>query len=220
MWRAGETKSKPLEHPSTIGGLAFDPKGKRLAVAHYGGATVWERRDRRWKPKKFSWKGSHGAVAFSPDGKYVVSSMQENALHGWRLRDRADMRMSGYPAKAKSFTWIGDAPYLATSGADEAVCWPFDGKNGPMGRGPITCAYGGKQLCTAVTGLVGMSGVVAGFADGAVLIGRLAAEAEDLLIKGSSGSPVSALAMMPDGHLFVGEESGHVLWVKLGAAPS
>ena len=216
IWRAGGAASKAFEHPSTVGGLAFDAKGGRLAVAHYGGATVWERRERRWKASKLVWKGSHGAVAFSPDGRYLVTAMQENALHGWRLRDKADMRMSGYPAKVKSFAWIGDAPFLATSGADEAICWPFDGKDGPMGRGPATCAYGGKQLCTAVAGLVGVSGVFAGFSDGCVLAGRPAVDAEDLVIKGSSGSPVAAIAISPEGWLFIGEESGRVLWVRLG----
>ncbi len=61
-----------------------------------------------------------------------------------------------------------------------------------------------------------MPGVFAGFADGAVLVGRLAPDAEDLLTKGSSGSPVTALAFSPDGWLFVGEESGRALWARLG----
>ncbi len=218
VWRTGANAARTFEHPSTVGGLAFDAKGRRLAVAHYGGATVWERGERRWKAKRLVWKGSHGAVAFSPDGKYVVTSMQENALHGWRLRDKADMRMSGYPAKVKSFTWVGTAPFLATSGADAAVCWPFDGNDGPMGRPPMTCAYGGKQLCTAIAGLVGHNGVFAGFADGCVIAGRLSpdGEMEDLLVKGSSGAPVAALALTPEGWLFVGEDSGRVLWVPLG----
>jgi len=218
VWQMGETTAQVFEHPSTVGGLAFDAKARRLAVAHYGGATVWERGARRWKSSKLVWKGSHNAVAFSPDGKYLVTAMQENALHGWRLRDKADMRMSGYPAKVKSFTWVGDAPYLATSGADEAICWPFDGKDGPMGRAPAACAYGGKQLCTAVTGLVGHNGVFAGFSDGSVLAGRLSTDEtlEDLCVKGSSGTPIVALALTPQGWLFVGDDAGHILWVRLG----
>lgn len=216
VWSEGEAKPRSFEHPSTVGGLAFDGKGRRLAVAHYGGATIWEKGNRRWKPTKLIWKGSHGAVTFSPDGKCVVTSMQENAMHGWRLRDKADMRMSGYPAKVKDFVWMGDAPFLATSGADEAVCWPFDGKDGPMGRAPATCCYGGKQVCTSVTGMLGHDALLAGFADGAVLAGRAAEDAEDFVVKGSSGSPVTALAITPDAWLFVGEESGRVLWVRLG----
>ena len=218
VWRAGYPAAKVFEHPSTVGGLAFDMKAQRLAVAHYGGATVWKRGERRWKPSKLIWKGSHGAVGFSPDGKYLVTAMQENALHGWRLRDKANMSMSGYPAKVKSFSWAGSAPYLATSGADHAICWPFDGKDGPMGRPPETCAYGGKQLCTAVTGLIGYTDVFAGFADGSVLAGRLSGDgtSKDLVAKGSSGTPVSALSITPDGWLFVGEELGRVLWCQLG----
>ncbi len=218
VWRVGDRDAKTFEHPSTVGGLAFDAQARRLAVAHYGGATIWERGDRRWRSSKLIWKGSHGAAAFSPDGKYLVTTMQENALHGWRLRDKANMRMSGYPAKVKSFTWVGDAPFLATSGADEAICWPFDGKDGPMGRAPATCAYGGKQQCTAVTGLVGHNGVLAGFVDGSVLAGRVSVknEMEDFVVKGSSGAPISALAITPQAWLLIGDEAGRVLWVRLG----
>ena len=219
VWREGDKNAKTFDHPSTVAGLAFDAKARRLAVAHYGGATVWERGERRWKSSKLIWKGSHGAASFSPDGKYLITSMQENALHGWRLRDKADMRMSGYPAKVKSFAWVGDAPFLATSGADEAICWPFDGKDGPLGRAPATCAYGGKQICTAVTGIVGHNGVLAGFVDGCVLAGRVSVEndQEDFVVKGSSGAPISALAITPQAWLFVGDEAGRVLWVRLGA---
>ena len=53
----------------------------------------------------------HGAVTFSPDEKYLVTAMQENALHGWRLRDKGNLAMAGYPAKIKSFTWVGDTPH-------------------------------------------------------------------------------------------------------------
>ena len=220
VWRAGYPAAKVFEHPSTVGGLAFDMQAQRLAVAHYGGATVWKRGERRWKSSKLIWKGSHGAVGFSPDGKYLVTAMQENALHGWRLRDKANMRMSGYPAKVKCFTWVGSAPHLATSGADQAVCWPFDGKDGPMGRSPDTCAFGGDQLCTAVTGLVGHNGVFAGFADGRVIAGRLSTDdtVTDLVVKGSSGIPVTALALTHEGWLFVGEAMGRVLWCRLGGA--
>jgi len=37
VWRIGHTASKSFDHPSTVGGLAFDAKVRRLAVAHYGG---------------------------------------------------------------------------------------------------------------------------------------------------------------------------------------
>tara|TARA_Y100000589_G_scaffold172919_1_gene164169 strand:+ start:529 stop:1590 length:1062 start_codon:yes stop_codon:yes gene_type:complete len=222
VWQADRIDSKTFDHPSTVGGLAFDAKGRRLAVAHYGGATIWERTNHRWKSSKLVWKGSHGATIFSPDGKYLVTTMQENAMHGWHLRDKAEMRMAGYPGKVKSFTWVGDAPYLATSGSVEAICWPFDGKHGPMDREPHTCAGVGSQQCTAVTGLVGYNSVFAGFADGSVLAGQISAEndQEDFVVKGSSGVPIATLALTQQGWLFIGDEAGRVLWLRLGGDES
>ena len=38
------------------------------------------------EPEFLEWKGSHLDVTWSPDGRFVVTSMQENALHGWRLQ--------------------------------------------------------------------------------------------------------------------------------------
>ena len=48
-WSAGKTafvrapkgEEKSFEVPSTVGGLAFAPKGMRLALAHYNGVTLW-----------------------------------------------------------------------------------------------------------------------------------------------------------------------------------
>ena len=39
--RTGKGAEKSLEVASSVGGLAFAPKGFRLAIAHYNGATLW-----------------------------------------------------------------------------------------------------------------------------------------------------------------------------------
>ena len=221
VWSKEKTNATVLEHVSTVGGLAFDEKGKRLAVAHYGGVTLWERKERRWKSSKLVWKGFHGAVTFSPDGKYIVTAMQENALHGWRLRDKGDLAMSGYPAKIKSLCWIGDAPHLATSGANEAICWPFDGKDGPLGRAPVCVADGGKQIATCVQALSEENAVFAGFRDGAVLLSQLDESKDAIVLKGSSGAEVTAIAVTASlSHVLIGDEKGHILWSTLWAGGS
>ncbi len=76
-----------LETPSTVGGLAFDRKGGRLpwritAASRSGRAKT------RLEALDPQMAGSHTAVSFSPDDRFVMTRMQENALHGWRLRDR------------------------------------------------------------------------------------------------------------------------------------
>ena len=39
--RSGKAEEKSFDVPSTVGGLAFAPKGLRLAIAHYNGVTLW-----------------------------------------------------------------------------------------------------------------------------------------------------------------------------------
>ena len=57
-------------------------------------------------------------------------------LHGWRLDDRKDMRMSGYASRVRSLGFTADGKWLAASGSTQVVLWPFGGKDGPMGKQP------------------------------------------------------------------------------------
>ena len=127
----GEVKSTSV---GSRCGPRFAPKGYRLALSHYNGASLWFPNSSE-APQVLEWKGSHLDVMWSPDGRFVVTSMQENAMHGWRVSDSKHMRMSGYPAKPRSLSWSPDGNWLATSGAEACVVWPFDGKDGPIGQG-------------------------------------------------------------------------------------
>ena len=221
IWTPERQDPVELEHSSTVGGLAFDVNGKRLAVSHYGGVTVWEQKKHRWRKSKLFWQGSHGSVTFSPDGKFIVTAMQENALHGWRLRGKIDLAMTGYPAKSKSFAWVGDVPYLATSGGYEAICWPFDGPQGPMERPPVCVAQHGENIATSVEAFPYLNAVFAGFQDGAVLVSQLDEDKDVMALRGPTGIEVTAIAVnQAQSHLIVGDAKGQVLWAPLNAERS
>lgn len=125
-----------MECPTTPAALTFDPKGRRVAIALYGGAWLWLPKAKENLVRKLEWKGSHLGVSWSPDGAYVVTTMQEMELHGWRLKDGANMRMAGYPGKIHSISWNAAGTHLATSGAPAAVIWTFEG-GGPMNQSPL-----------------------------------------------------------------------------------
>src|ERR1700682_1840912 len=130
--RSGKSKEKSFEVPSTVGGLAFAPKGMRLAIAHYNGVTLWFP-NMASTAEVLEWAGSHLGVSFSPDNKFLVTAMHEPALHGWRLGDTRHMRMSGYPGRVRSMSWAPGGKALATSGADSVIVWPVGSKGGAMG---------------------------------------------------------------------------------------
>jgi WD40 repeat protein len=187
-----------IDVASTVGGLAFAPKGLRLAIARYNGVTLWFPNVQA-DPEMLEWRGSHRDAIFSPDGRFVISSMQEPTLHGWRLGDRKDMRMSGYAARVRSFGFTADGKWLATSGSNQLILWPFQGKDGPMGKTPRILAPAGSQAeiiaCHPKQGIVAV-----GYADGLVLLVRVEDGAE-ILARKATGAPVTALAWNASGTL-------------------
>jgi WD40 repeat protein len=214
-WSAGKVahvltkkgEDRTYEAPSTVAGLAFAPKGFRVAIAHYNGVTLWFPNAAGAKPETLEWKGSHLSVAFSPDGKFLVTSMQEPTLHGWRLADAKHMRMSGYSARVRSLGWTADGDFLATSGSEQLILWPFDGKDGPMGRQPKLQAPSPARV--SVVACHPRQPVVAvGYADGAVVLVR-SDDGALIRVKAEGVSPVSALGWDSIGQtLAFGTEAG------------
>jgi WD40 repeat protein len=140
--------------------------------------------------------------------------MQENTLHGWRLADGQHMRMAGYPAKTKSMGFTARGRWLATSGADCVVLWPFFG-GGPMGKAPTELAGGDGVLCTMVACHPREEIVAAGFADGLVLIADISS-GRIVPVAAPRGSAISALAWNSAGtRLAFGAESGFAGLVDL-----
>jgi WD40 repeat protein len=214
-WNSGKTvhardekgRVRTLEAASTPQGLVFAPKGYRLAVAQMNGVSLWYPNTEA-KPEFLDWKGSHLDAAWSPDGRFVVTSMQENALHGWKLGDRpGHMRMTGYPAKPRSLSWSHDGLWLASSGADGAIVWPFQG-DGPQGKAPRECGVRHARV-TRVAFHPGALVLAIGYDDGCILLVRLTDGSELLVRPAERGSGISAFAWDKAGkRLAFGAEDG------------
>jgi WD40 repeat protein len=203
--RSGKNEEKSFEVASTVGGLAFAPKGLRLAIAHYNGVTLWFP-NMAANAEFLEWAGSHLGVVFSPDNKFLVTAMHEPALHGWRLADNRHMRMSGYPGRVRSMSWSAGGKALATSGADMVILWPFASKDGPMGKEPAMLAP--LQARVAVVACHPKQDILAcGYSDGTVLMVRLEDGAE-ILVRRNGTPPVAALGWNAKGTLlaFADEE--------------
>ena len=195
-------------HERSVADLAFEPKGRKLACATYGGVVLWFARIETQKPVQLKWAGSHTRVAVSPDGAFVISAMQENQLHGWRLKDGKDMRMGGYPTKIRDMTFLDGGRMMATSGAHGAVVWPFHGSNGPMGKEAAEVGFDETSFVVRTAGMPGGRRLAGGTADGRVWVIDLGAGAHRW-IKAEKGGAISGLAMTADGkRLAWGDEDG------------
>ncbi len=182
---------KEFKEERSVEGLAFATKGLRIAAARYNGVTL------HWvatagAPVDLEWKGAHTGVTFSPDGRFLVTTMQENALHGWKLDgkpgENRHMRMTGYPAKVKSLSWSPKGKWLASSGAPAAIVWPFSSKDGPMGKAPLELGTRANILVTQVAFHPAEEVLAIGFVDGMILGVRIADQKEALLRRPGKGA--------------------------------
>lgn len=193
-------------HEKAVGGVAFMPKGLRLATATTDKAVLhWV--TAKGAPADMPWKGAHTGITTSPDGRFLVTTMQEPALHGWRIDDMKHMRMTGYPSKVKSISWSAKGRFLATSGANAAILWPFLSKDGPMGKAPLELGPR-DRIVTAVACHPSEDVVAIGWDDGLVLAVRFADSAE-VVLRHPDAAPISALGWDGAGvRLAFGAENG------------
>jgi len=199
---------RTFAHERSVADLAFDPKGRRLAAATYGGVALWYARIADQKPAVLKWAGSHIAVAWSPDGKFLMSAMQENQLHGWRVADEKNMRMGGYPGKVKSLAFMSKGQLMATSGANGLVVWPFGGSAGPLGKQAAEVGYDQSALVARVAAMPRGQVAAAGLEDGRVWVTDLTGRTI-IPLKAEKGPPITTLAMTGNGtRVAWGDEDG------------
>lgn len=200
--------ARVFTHEKSVADVAFDPKGRRIAAATYNGAWLWYAKIAEQKPYILKWAGSHVGLAWSADGKFLMSAMQENQLHGWRVADDKNLKMGGYPAKVKSMAFLAKGQLLATSGANGVVVWPFAGATGPMGKQAAEIGFDESAMVVRVAGMPGGQMVAAGLDDGRVWVCNLAAQGITPL-KAEKGAAITALTMTPDGKRVAwGDEDG------------
>lgn len=207
-WVIDETGQETVfETERTIEGLAFAPKGQRIALSTYNGVQLY------WlgasaAPTLLEWKGAHNGVTFSPDNRFIITTMQENALHGWRLADNQHLRMSGYPTKVKSWSWSKRGRWLATSGAAAAIVWPFTTKEGPIGKAPLELGTRATNLVTCVCCHPEEEALAIGYDDGMILFVRFSDGKEVLLRQPGESAITSMCWNQPGLQLLFGSHAG------------
>jgi WD40 repeat protein len=98
------------------------------------------------------------------------------------------------PQRPAPCPWSGDGHWLATSGADAAVIWPFKDKTGPIDKVPLECGARGAKV-TRVAFHPKLPVLAQGYEDGLLLLCRIPDGAE-IVVRDPprGGRAISALA--------------------------
>jgi WD40 repeat protein len=141
-----------------------------------------------------------------------MSNMQDNALHGWRLKElgkpNGELRMAGYPNKIPAMAFSAKGKWLVTAGTEQIICWPFFG-GGPSGRPPLALGVPENSV-SMIAPHPSDDMCAAGYTSGRVIM-ALYEDRLPIEILRAEGNPITTLAWNQKGDkLLVGREDGQL----------
>ncbi|HVS51637.1 MAG TPA: WD40 repeat domain-containing protein [Opitutaceae bacterium] len=197
----------------TLTALAAHPTGGAIAAAYFGGVGLWDADD-FVAQKEYPYANGIHALAWSPDGRWLVSGNQDPSVHLWIPETDTELHMSGYEGKVKFLSFDHTSRWLATSGGRDACIWDCSG-GGPEGREPAMLPHAAPVCAVKFQNAHGLLATAA--QDGVV---QLWSPERRMPLRATVKMPAAAtkLAWSPDDRLLaIGSEKGAVYVLKCEA---
>jgi WD40 repeat protein len=188
-------QSTAVTLPAEASALALHPTLRRLAVGHAGGIALWAEAA---APPPLACDGTPAALAWSPDGHWLVAAFSHGGLRAWSWPPAGDalpLRPAG-AITAHHLAFGAAGRLLAVAGGMQATCWEVS-RDGFADA----AAWGLASSATPVAAIAchpHRALLAAGYANGAVALGQ-PGTADTLFAKPAGGGAVTALAFAPDG---------------------
>ncbi|HZZ59127.1 MAG TPA: WD40 repeat domain-containing protein [Opitutaceae bacterium] len=200
----GTVRHRAPEATKTVSALAWHPSGGALAAAAFGGIRLWDADDFVLQ-KELPYANGINALAWSPDGRWLVSGNQDPSVHLWMPESDVELQMSGYETKVKHLSFDVRSRWLATSGGQDACLWDCSDP-GPEGRAPAMLPH--EAPVGAVAFQHAHSLLATAAADGAVMLWSPERQ-QPLRATIRLPAPAAKLVWSPDDrYLALGTEAG------------
>lgn len=222
-WRNG-TLLKSLDFPGEVSSVSFSPNGQTLAVGgvdepqnQIQNAAIWTFSVGSWKPLlKFPEYLNITAMAYSPDGRWLIGGGTSRNVQVWQASDAASLFTFNHAHQVSRVAVSPDGSTVATATCESTVndlcmeggVWLWDLHTGKL----IQKLKGFPDFVEGVTFSVDGSSLIAASRDGTLRV--YATSDYQSRFEAASADGIDALALSADsGLLATGGSSGEIqLW--------
>jgi WD40 repeat protein/serine/threonine protein kinase len=165
LWEVADASPYRLElkHPDPVMALAVRPDGRALATGSTGRVRLWEIEGGKELDSFQAKQGEIWALAFSPDGRWILTDGREKTARLWDAATHKELRALPHSYRVRSVAFSRDGRTILTgsgtmgSGLGAALLW--DGSADRADPAPLeggeavwAVAFGTDQTCAVASG--------------------------------------------------------------------
>jgi WD40 repeat protein len=191
--------------------VAFNPNGNEFAIAHKNFVKVFNREDNRLKHtfehplSEPNIVESVNSIAYSPDGKTIISASDDKTLRLWDLEgNKPHIIFQGHENSVTSVAFSPDSKMIVSGSQDNTVrLWNFQGNQLQVFRGheESTGSFGNKGGVNSVAFSPDGKTIVSGADDKTLRLWDL--EGNQLQVFQGHENSVTSVAFSPDSKMIV-----------------
>lgn len=211
-YTSNKVEYKLDDNRNVVHSVAFNPKGNEFAIAYKNFVKVFNKKNNQVKVT-FKHPLSHphivegiGSIAYSPDGKAIISAGDDKTLRLWDLKgNKPPIIFRGHEDRVTSVAFSPDGKRIVSGSIDNTLrLWDLEGNQQQIFQGhePSTGDAGNREGINSVAFSPDGKTIISGADDKTLRLWDLEGNKPPIIFKGHQDK-VTSVAFSPDGKMIV-----------------